>query len=73
MNYKQVVAHFGGLTKAAQALGVKRQNVHNWGARRKIPAVWQVRLENMSSGKLRADDGAKRQVAELMRQIWQAP
>lgn len=65
MNYKQVVRHFGGLTKTAQALGLKRQNVHNWGQRERVPARWQVKIEHLSCGALRADAQARREALEI--------
>lgn len=65
MNYKQVVSYFGGLSKAACALGIKRQNVNNWKQRGRIPSRWQMRVESLSEGKLRADAQAHRDVVEM--------
>ncbi len=67
MKYAQLVAHFGGPTKAAKALGIQdRRRVHAWSTRR-IPAKWQVKVEVITDGKLRADSAAKREVVEMAR------
>lgn len=65
MRYKQVVAHFKGLSKAAQALGINRQNVHAWGTRKRIPSLWQMKLQSMTDGALEADAQARRDAAEM--------
>jgi len=69
MTYDQVLRHFGSLTQAAQALDVERQNVHNWGARRRIPSKWQLKIESMSRGVLKADASAKREAQEIVSYI----
>lgn len=70
MNYKQVLAHFGGLSKAAQALGVERQNVHNWGARGRIPSRWQLKAERISCGRLKADAASKRDALDMAQYVF---
>jgi hypothetical protein len=65
MTYDQVINHFGSLTKAAQALGLAKQNVHNWGARGRIPFKWQIKLAGMSGGALKADAAAKSVAMDL--------
>lgn len=65
MNYQQLAAHFGGPTKAAEALGIEdRQTVHGW-SRRGIPAKWQVKVEVITDGKLRADKASRREISEI--------
>ena len=65
MTYKQVVAHYRGLSKAAQALGIKRQNVYAWSRRRRIPSRWQMRLEADTGGGLKADARAHAEIVEI--------
>lgn len=56
---------FGGPSKAAQALGIEsRQTVDSWRARR-IPSKWQMKAENISGGKLRADREARKEAEEM--------
>lgn len=62
MTYQQLLAHFGGLSKVAEALGVDRRRVWNWSERR-IPSKWQAKIESVSDGKLRADKKARADAA----------
>ena len=65
MNYNELVKHYGGLTKAAQALGFKnKQTVHAWKERRRIPTRWQLLIESETG--LRADQQARDEALELM-------
>lgn len=65
MNYEQLVGHFGGPTKAADALGIEdRRTVHAWKERR-IPSKWQMKAQVISEGKLQADEEAKNEAAEI--------
>jgi hypothetical protein len=67
MTYEQLVAFFDGPTKAAEALGLKdRRQVATWIGRR-IPSKWQIKAENISDGKLRADKEARDEAAEIAR------
>lgn len=67
MNYDQLVAHFDGPTKAAQALGLEdRRQVATWNGRR-IPSKWQIKAENLSNGALKADKEARAEAAEIAR------
>lgn len=67
MNYDQLVAFFDGPTKAAEALGLEdRRQVATWKGRR-IPSKWQIKAENISDGKLKADREAKEEAAEIAR------
>jgi len=65
MKYQDLVGHFGGLSKAAQVLGLSRQTVHAWKTRKRIPARWQVKAEAMTDGQLRADTASRREAYEM--------
>lgn len=39
MNPENIIAHFGGLTETAKALGVSAQAVHGWRKRGAVPAL----------------------------------
>lgn len=65
MNYEQIVGYYGGLTKAANDLGVDRRRVHAWKARG-VPSFWQVKVEALTDGDLKADKKAKQKYAELL-------
>ena len=67
MNYKELEAHFGGPTRTAQVLGIKKkQTVHAWGLPgRRIPSKWQLKAEVLSRGRLKADRQAHQDAAEL--------
>ena len=65
MNYQKVVSHFGGLSRAALTLGLSRQTVHAWKVRKRIPGRWQVKLEAMTNGKLKADMASRRDAFEI--------
>lgn len=64
MTYEQLVAHFGGPTKAGDALGLDRRHVFNWKDRR-IPSKWQMKAEMVSRNKLRADRPARKEATEF--------
>lgn len=55
MTYEEVVAHFGGLTKAAQALETSKQTVHHWNDHKRIPSKWQLKIQRATRGRLKAD------------------
>ena len=72
MNYRQLVKHYGGLTRAATALGLGRQTVHSWKTRSRIPARWQAEIEAKTDGALLASVRACREaeaMAALHRQM----
>jgi len=62
MTYNQIVEHYGGLSKAAQALGYTRQRVNAW-KRIRIPSDVQLKIAALSG--LKADRKAHNDVAEL--------
>ena len=64
MTYAQLIDHFRGLTKAADALGVDRRHVFNW-KKRRIPSKWQVQAEVVSDGKLRADKASRNEATQF--------
>ena len=65
MTYDQLVGHFGGPTKAADALGIEdRRTVHAW-SRRRVPSRWQMKAEKLTDGKLRADKESRREAVEF--------
>jgi hypothetical protein len=73
MKYTRVIDHFGGLTKTAQALGLQRQTVHVWGVRKRIPSRWQLKLEILSDGALKADAEARKEAIELTSYVRACP
>ncbi len=50
MRKKQVVKHFGGITKAAQALNISRQAVSKWPDIVPIKQAWKI--ERLTGGKV---------------------
>lgn len=65
MRYEELVAYYGGLTKAATALGVSKQTIHRWKAGR-VPTKWQYRLRNYSKGKLQPSPDAVKDAREML-------
>lgn len=55
MRYKELVAHFDGVTEAAKALDLDKQVVHAWGVRGRIPSRWQMKAARLSNGLLKPD------------------
>ena len=55
MKIDNVIKHFGSQVAAATALGVTQPTISNWKSRGKIPKLQQLRIEHITSGKLRAD------------------
>lgn len=53
MNTSQAIAHFGGVKKLADALGIGRAAVYQWGET--PPLDRQCQIEVMTEGALRAD------------------
>lgn len=65
MNYNDLIAHWGGLSKAAQALGLERQKVFVW-KKRRIPSKWQLKASTASKGRLKPDATAKQDAATVV-------
>ena len=55
MTYDELIAHYGGESKAATARGIDRQRVHGWKGRGRIPTDDQIEYEVLTKGVLRAD------------------
>ena len=55
MLYDELLQHFGGLTRAAEALGYRKQTIHSWKVRGSIPFDHQYRIQMKTRGRLRAD------------------
>ena len=65
MNYKQLVSHYGTLSKAARALELARQTVFAWQGRNGIPERWQIRIAAHTDGKLKPSKAARRSAEEF--------
>lgn len=55
MNPQQVVEHFGGVTAAATALGIKPPSVSGWIEKGEVPIDRQCQIEVITGGRLVAD------------------
>lgn len=55
MLYEELLSHYGGLSKAARALKMRKQTVHSWKSRGAIPFEAQFRIQLKTKGRLRAD------------------
>ena len=65
VKYQQVERRLGGCAKIAQVLGIKRkQTVHQWKVRGRIPSKWQLKLESVTG--LKADLAARREAMEMV-------
>lgn len=53
MKTDDVIAHFGGITPLAKALGVKTQAISQWGEN--IPKLRAYQIEVVTGGALKAD------------------
>jgi len=56
MDPQAVIDHFGSITKAAEALGVKYQAVHNWRQAGKVPPVRQWQIQAITAGRFQAEE-----------------
>jgi hypothetical protein len=55
MTYADIIAHFGNVAAAAQALGFTQRAVYQWNNRGRVPELAQRRLEELTHGKLKRD------------------
>jgi DNA-binding transcriptional regulator YdaS (Cro superfamily) len=55
MDINKVIKHFGSQVALAQAIGTTQPTISNWKTRKKIPALQQLRIEQVTGGKLKAD------------------
>lgn len=58
MDARQIEKHFGGLSKAANALETTRQVVYGW-REKGVPDEWQLKAEKVSGGMLKATKKAR--------------
>lgn len=58
MTLQQVIDHFGSKSKVAEALGLVRSTVTNWGD--EVPFGFQCEIQVITKGKLKADPKAKK-------------
>lgn len=63
MTYNQLVAHFGGLTKAAEALDLHKQTIHAWKRMGRIPTDRQLKLARITG--LKPDRTARKEAEEI--------
>ena len=54
MTYAELIDEFGNGNRAAKALGLARQTVHQWKTSGRIPFVQQFRIQMKTKGKLKA-------------------
>ncbi len=57
MTLDQAIAHYKSQRKLAMALAVNESCVSNWRKRNGIPAIQQLRIQRLTSSKLKADAG----------------
>jgi hypothetical protein len=53
MRYEELIDHYGGLTKAAEALDVAKQTIHSWKGRGSIPFDAQFYIQIKTKGRLK--------------------
>lgn len=61
MKTDAVIQHFGGVSKLAQALGISRKAIYQWGE--EPPEGRQYQIQLMTSGKFRATKDSAHQAA----------
>lgn len=52
MDIEQVITHFGGIQRTADALDESKQCVYNWVKTKKIPLFHQCHIEHVTQGEL---------------------
>ena len=62
MQTDQVVEHFGGRRRVAEALGISTQAVAQW--RERVPLQSAVQLEVLTQGRFRVDPDAYRRARD---------
>jgi len=55
MDIKTVIKHFGTQAKLAKAINATQPAISNWKKRKRIPALQQLRIEQATGGKIKAD------------------
>lgn len=51
---QNVVSHFGGVTKVAEALGITKGSVSQWGET--VPLLRAYQIERITNGALKAEE-----------------
>lgn len=59
MTLDEAVQFYGSGRQICMALGISPQNYTHWRSRGFIPGLQQYRLEKLSEGKLKSDDGKR--------------
>jgi len=59
MKYSDILKYYGSEASAARAIGESRQRVHRWKETGNVPMIMQIRFEEVSHRKLRADISEK--------------
>lgn len=66
MTYNQIDTYYSGCSAAAKALGIKnKQTVHAWKTKVRVPTPWQLEIERLTGGKLKADAAARREARKM--------
>jgi hypothetical protein len=55
MNAHQLVKFYGNEVKAAAGVGVSQQSIRNWLKINAVPEVYQLAIQSLTDGKLKAD------------------
>lgn len=55
MTFVQAIKYFGTQVQLANAIGVTQPTISNWKTRGSIPKLQQLRIQNVTCGKLKAD------------------
>lgn len=58
MKKSEVLAHFKGVTKVAEALGISPGAVSQWPE--EVPVLRQLQIQAITAGQLRASEGAQK-------------
>ena len=55
MTPNQLSKLYGSQSKIGRALNISRQTVHNWFKKNHVPRVWQLEIEKLTGGALKAE------------------
>lgn len=58
---QNVVSHFGGVTKVADALGITKGSVSQWGET--VPLLRAYQIERLTNGALKAEEPELKQAS----------
>ena len=62
MQTKDAIDYFGSTPRLAQALGITRKAIYQWGD--EVPPARAIELERMTRGELRAVGGSDREIEQ---------